>query len=512
VPIVDAPARHVLLSKAGRAVVTLDVVVPLKLAGGTETLSLPPSPGAVSRLALVVPRAGIDLTASGGLVTERAADAEGRWVAYGRAGQPMTIGWKTRVEDGRASLPLRWRGEVTEIVGLGEETTAVSATVRVDVAQGLASSIDVAIPDGLLINQVSGPLVADWDVRPGVLRVSFLEPLASQTSLVVSGEARLPRDGAVGVPLVRLPAAERESGGIAVEVLGAGEIGDREHRGLDPADPTDLGDGVAGRESPSMIAFRYRSLEGTAPRSLALTVARYTPQAVLVANVEEARYEALIGEEGKSLVRARYAVRNNQRAFLAVALPPDATLWSASVAGRPIRPGVSAAGALLLPLEKGRTGEDTPPFAVELTYLQRGRAWSDKGRSALVLPALDLPISRTGLVLHHSPRFRVTPEPGAFRVEADGGPFTQALRSDVVPVAAGATAAAPPPPPAATPAPLEELVAEFRKERAGRLVTGPLPVRVPFPDLGPSLFLMSELTAEAQAPSLGFSYKRETRW
>jgi hypothetical protein len=233
-----------------------------------------------------------------------------------------------------------------------------------------------------------------------------------------------------------------------------------------------------------------------------LTVARYTPQAVLVANVEEARYDALAAEEGKTLVRARYGVRNNQRAFLDVKLPQGATLWSASVAGRPVRPGVSPTNSLLLPLQKGRAGEDPPVFVVELTYLQRLAAWSDDGRATLPLPAIDLPISRTGLVLHYSPRFNIKPEPGPFRIESDAGPFTAVLRDQA---ARNVTVAA------ETPV-ADELVTQFRKDTAGRIVTGPLPVEVPFPEFGPSVFLVSELTAESQAPTLEFSYKRESRW
>ncbi|MCA1559483.1 MAG: hypothetical protein LC753_11235 [Acidobacteria bacterium] len=265
----------------------------------------------------------------------------------------MILTWKQRAEDARASQPLKWRGSVTQIVGLGEEASPVTATVRVDVTEGLASTVDVAIADGLVVNQVSGPLVADWDFRPGTLRVNFLEPVGVQTSFSISGEARVPRDGSVSVPLIRLPAAERETGGVAVEVLGAGEISGREPRGLDAADPSDLGEMLTGRESPSMMAFRFRPQEGRAARSLAVMVARYTPQAVLIANVEEARYDALMTEEGKALVRARYAVRNNQRAFLAVTLPAGATLWSASVAGRPLRPGVSTSGRCSSVLKKG---------------------------------------------------------------------------------------------------------------------------------------------------------------
>jgi hypothetical protein len=59
---------------------------------------------------------------------------------------------------------------------------------------------------------------------------------------------------------------------------------------------------------------------------------------------------------------------------------------------------------------------------------------------------------------------------------------------------------------------MDQLVTQYRKDTAGRSVTGPLPVQIPFPDFGSSVFFVSELTAESRAPSLDFSYKRETRW
>ena len=225
-----------------------------------------------------------------------------------------------------------------------------------------------------------------------------------------------------------MPSAERETGGVAVDVAGAGEIRERQTRGLEPADPSELGDAVAGRESPSMIAFRHRPLAGTEARALTVVVVRYTPQAVSIANVEEARYRALASEDGRLLVEARYAVRNNQRSFLKATLPAGSTIWSAQVGGRPIRPGVAETNAVLLPLEKGRANEEAPTFVVELLYLQRIDAWADKGRARLELPALDLPISRTGVELYYSPRFRVEPQPGSFRVDTDPGPFADALR------------------------------------------------------------------------------------
>jgi hypothetical protein len=505
VPLIDEPSPHVLLSKSGRAMLALDVTVPLVTSSGTETLTLPGSPGAVSRLSLGVPRADIDVSVTGGLLTERPQASEGRWVAYGRPGQTLTASWKRRVQDVRAGQPLRVRGEVAQLVGLGEQATSVSARVRLEIVEGLAASIAVEIPDGVSINRVSGKSVADWTMQRGNLLVSFLEPVASTAEFTFSGEARLPREGAVTVPLVRLPSAERETGGVAVEVLGPGEIQERTPRGLDPSDPSEVGGPVAERESPSILAFRYRPQNGRVPRNLTVAVARYTPQAVLIANVDEARHDALISEDGKVLVRTRYAVRNNQRAFLAATLPRDAVLWSAAVAGRPTRPGVSPSGALLVPLEKASAGGDTPAFPVEILYVYRTSPWDKEGLQHITLPAIDLPVSRTGVVVHHSPRFRVSAEPGAFRADTDTGPFTPALTTDLeqpnrLRAEADAVLAR------------DGLVAQFMKQTAGRITTGPAPVRLPFPEFGPTLFLISELTAELQHPSIELSYERESRW
>jgi hypothetical protein len=253
-----------------------------------------------------------------------------------------------------------------------------------------------------------------------------------------------------------------------------------------------------------MIAFRLRPLSGVEARSLAVTVVRYTPQAVLIANIEEARYRALASEDGGLLVEARYAVRNNQRSFLKVTMPPGSTVWSAKVGGRPIRPGVAERDAVLLPLEKGRAGEDAPTFVVELVYLQRIENWVDKGLAHLGLPALDLPVSRTGVELHYSPRFRLALQPGSFRLEDDPGPFAEALRAPRAPILLASArdneqrAAAG----------LQALVDRFRTEAGGRTVAGALPVHVTFPLFGPSVFLASELTAESHAPAMEFAFKR----
>ncbi|HEY5028324.1 MAG TPA: hypothetical protein VIK39_07940, partial [Candidatus Angelobacter sp.] len=180
-------------------------------------------------------------------------------------------------------------------------------------------------------------------------------------------------------------------------------------------------------------------------------------------------------------------------------------------------------GSLLLPLEKSRAGEEAPAFVLEIFYLVRQTAWTDKGKAQLALPAVDLPISRTGLLLYHPPLFKVAPEAGAFRAETYESPMADAFRAFDVGVGT------------AIPlrgseygrnsngivdlaksdnrpqSPTQVLVDAFNSKALGGRGAKVLPIRPSFPAFGPSLFFVSELTAENHAPALEFNYQRDKK-
>lgn len=521
-----------LLSHPGRSVLQLDIALPVNSSAGQQSFSVPSAGSGVTKATVQLARQNVDVKLSGGLLAEKSENgAESKWVAYGRGNEPLTFTWHRKTEDHHLTQALRLRGSLTELVELSEDGTPISAEVNLEVTQGAAREVKIEVPEKVTVNQVLGAEVADWEMKDGVLSVTFLEPVEQSARFVITGETRSPRDGVVEIPLLRVAHTERDSGGVAVEVLGAGEIQEVKSQGLENADASDLGEMVASRESPSLAAFKFRTGSGGTNRALAVNVVRYTTQAVLMANVEEARYHVLLSKEGKTLVQALYAVRNNERNFLKLTLPAGATLWSASLGGRPVRPGQAPDGGLLLPLEKARTGEEAPAFAVEVVYLERAAAWNDKGQVKLPLPALDLPISRTGVVLHYPPLFKLTAEPGAFHTQAYEAPVSNAflnelnrpignVRSGPGDIALsefgrqsnlkddlkqGSPNAGPAQ--AANQAALDK----FREKSKSGKVAGILPIRVAFPMIGPSLFLVSELTAENQAANAELTYQHEKK-
>lgn len=507
-------AGELLLSRTGRAVLILKIVAPVSTVAGTDILKLPVSNSAMSRAAVELTRQGVEVNITGGLLLEHSENASGsRWVANGRGSEPLTFAWRRKVDDERASQPLRLRGAITSLIGLGEDATQINAEIQLDVVQGLAQEIHVELPEQFTVNQVAGATVADWDVSSRDLKVTFIEPVQDTARFTLSGELRMPRAGKLDVPLIRLPAAERETGGVAVEVLGAGEIKDRQASGLEEAEASELGRLISSRQSPSLIAFRLPPAEGKSPRSLSVDIARYTPQAVLTANIEEAQYNALIAADGKMLVQSRFAVRNNQRNFLKLNLPASAVFWSASVAGRPIRPGRAPDGSLLLPLEKTKSGDEAAAFVVEVSYLDRSQSWSDKGHARVSLLAVDLPISKSNLLLHHSPLFKLTLIPGAsgsFRVEPFRPPESEALRFTGGSSTAESHSS-------------ESAIQSAASVAASALASRPgdtkrpsrparnLPLRVAFPHFGPSIFLVSELTSENQTPLVELDFQRNRK-
>ena len=205
-------------------------------------------------------------------------------------------------------------------------------------------------------------------------------------------------------------------------------------------------------------------------------------------------------------------------------------MWTVSLAGRPIRPGQSPDGSLLLPLEKSRGGDDAPAFAVEILYLTKATSWQEKGHEKVTLPALDLPISRTGLLLYYPPLFRVSAEPGTFHTQAYENPVSAALAPTSGTIM-GALVSVSNGTPAATPKQYDRLnqlgqqgadekdkknatqtlLDTFKAKSLAGKVAGILPINVTFPAFGPSIFLVSELTSENQFPTAEFSFQHDKK-
>ncbi|MCM8797497.1 MAG: hypothetical protein NC923_06470 [Candidatus Omnitrophica bacterium] len=123
-------------------------------------------------------------------------------------------------------------------------------------------------------------------------------------------------------------------------------------------------------------------------------VAKHEELPVLITAIDSAEYVSLQTEEGKILTRAVYQVRNNVKQFVHLILPKDTKLWSAFVAGKPVKPAKDKNGTILIPLEKSSfSGENLTQFPVEIVYLSKAHGMGWVGGLKLILPKTDIPTS-----------------------------------------------------------------------------------------------------------------------
>ncbi len=206
---------------------------------------------------------------------------------------------------------------------------------------------------------------------------------------------------------------------------------------------------------------------------------------------------------------------------------------------------------MLVPLPKRRTGAESARVIVGLMYADTAAAWGSSGDWRLTLPAIDLPVQQMGLTVQHSPRYRLTPMPSDFHVQAVEPPLSAVLQLEAERDAtfaarelkdidaasadsgiAGNRPVSPMAPPTST-APGEQraeaasprrrggqdeegqslggLVERFQREARGVRSVGTLPVLVTFPESGPGVYLAAALTAEGAAPTAAFSFKRAVK-
>ena len=288
---------------------------------------------------------------------------------------------------------------------------------------------------------------------------------------------RVPRDGSVVVPLVRMPSAERETGGVAVDVVGAGEVSGRQARGLDPARPVRTGR----HRRRSRIAVDA-GVQAEAARR------RRTAIALGDAGALHAAGGAHRQRRGSALSRARLGRRPRAGAGTVCSPQQPAELPQGDAAARldgVERRGRGTAGASRHRRRRRgarcRSRRDAPARtrrrSRRSSCICSGRMHGRTRAAARVdLPALDLPVSRTGLELHATHRASAsTPQPGAFRVANDPVSLPEAFRQSGMSIAVA-------PGNAKNESGLQALVDRYRSGSGGTIV-GALPVHVAFPSV-----------------------------
>ena len=409
-PVVAESGGHVaLVTGPGPFSATLEVGTALALAPGRAAFVLPVPAAASVTATIDVPGDQTDVHLSTGLILRRTS-VGGRTTieATLHPGTPTEVWWSTHdsAPQNSSARDVRLLSDVKSIVTIGDADVRLVSLVNITIVQGEPSQIAVTIPAGYEVVSVSGASLERTETQashvvlvvsdPALRRHQFLLSLERQHS---GGSFKLD----TGFPTI--PAAQRETGEVAVEGLGTLEVTSPEVPGLRRMDVREIDPSLAAAARQALlVAYRYQRT-GDTPPALALDVRRFADAEVLAAVAERAVATTLVTTEGRTLTEVTMWIRNRAQPFMKVALPAGASMLSVEVAGSPAKPVEGKDGNRVPLLRPGFRPEGL--YVVSFVYLHAGTPFLKKGDMQMTLPKMDVPVNVVEWELFVPDQFKV---------------------------------------------------------------------------------------------------------
>ena len=328
-----------------------------------------------------IPPASVPQSRSGETVWARAG-----WLTFKHiATEPGTApGWRLTM----AAEPVEpWvRAETAATITITDSRLTGRARVRYEIQNAPVQEFRLHIPASFRNVEISGLNIRRRDRDGEQWRVELQGRVRGHYELVVTWEqARDAADAPWELAAPTPEGVERSIGILAVVARPPLSVSETRAADLLNADASEWPD-WAGAPDAHAVMFRRYLRPGW---QLAVQAKRFEEAEVLQTLAEDVRLSTVVAEDGQMITELRVALRNHGRQYLEVALPPGATVWSAFVGGRAVRPSVRE-GRLLLPLDN--TGPDDPPLSLEVTYVSAATFPARRGAVALTSPAFDVPL------------------------------------------------------------------------------------------------------------------------
>lgn len=385
-------SHSAILNGPGPFAVSLSVAAPLAIEAGRAYFLLAVPLASSSKLSIELPGNHANVSVEPGLVTSRnTANGMTRIEAALEPGKLTRIGWTTReIAAPVAQREVRFLSNVKSVVSVGDSQLRVTALGDVNVIQGEAAEFKMTLPAGYELVTASGSTLESHDVSGNTLTLRVHDPARRNHQFLIAIE-RTNRENEAEAPLLAFADAQRETGELLVEGLGAMELKATESGGLRRMDVREASAITRSLSHfPLQAAFRYNRRASDAPR-LQLEWRTFSDADVLSAVAERATVTTLTNIEGRTLTEISLRVRNHAKPFLKLELPPGVQLLSAEVEGERVRPVEGADGSRIPLLRPGL--DSSQAYNVSFVYYNSGARFGKRGAYDMDLPKLDIPIN-----------------------------------------------------------------------------------------------------------------------
>ncbi len=278
------------------------------------------------------------------------------------------------------------RAEVVDTFTFTETLVSGRALVRYDIANAPVKELLVRVPGSFKNLEITGPNIRSREQDGNRWRVELQSPVQGVYTLTVTWDQPRPaKADAMEIVGVTAEGVERETGLLAISARAPLQVSALHAVDLQRMDTGDWPDWAGTPDLATALVYHY-----VRPGyKLTLDVRRFDEAEVLQALVDSAQLTSVMADDGQMMTEMSLSVRNNGRQFLEVGLPAGAKVWSAFVAGQPVRPSLSG-GKILLPIQQ--SGVDDGTVTVDLTYVGTNTFPRMRGAVGFVSPEFDVPL------------------------------------------------------------------------------------------------------------------------
>ena len=294
------------------------------------------------------------------------------------------------------------RAEFVNTLTLSDTLINGRAVARFDIQNAPVRELRLRIPETFKNVEISGSNIRRRDHEGEIWKVEFQSKIRGAHTLTVTWEEpRASKTNLLELRGITADNVERDTGVLAVAARPPLQVTEKAAEDLKPVDLRDLPDWAGRADEATVLAYRY-----VRPGyKLQVEAVRFAEAEVLQTLVETLNLSTVVADDGQLMTQMSLSVRNQGRQHLEIALPAGATVWSAFVAGRPVRPSFNG-GKLLIPLEHS-VGDDSA-IPVDLVYVDTSLFPHKKGVVELVSPKLDAPLKSTRWELFLPPDYIYT--------------------------------------------------------------------------------------------------------
>ena len=392
-PLLREGASHAaILNGPGPFAVSLGVASALTIEAGRASFTFPVPLASSAILTLELPGNHANVHVEPGLVTSRTTE-NGRTLieAALEPGKPARVWWTTReIAAPVAQREVRFLSDAKSVVSVGDSQLRLTALCDLTVIQGEAAEFKLPLPAGFEVTTASGSSLESSDATGGVLTLRVHDPARRNHQFLIVLE-RSNGETKVEAPMLTFSNAQRETGEMLVEGIGAMEMKATESGGLRRMDVREASAITRSLSHfPLQAAFRYTRRGADTPK-LQLEWTQFSDADVLSAVAERATVTTLTNVEGRSLTEVTLRVRNHAQPFMKVELPPGAQLLSAEVEGERVKPVLGTDGSRVPLLRAGL--DSSKPYTVSFVYLNSGSRFAKSGTYEMGLPRLNVPVN-----------------------------------------------------------------------------------------------------------------------